>query len=215
MGSIIRGEGYTTDETKVHSSLISIPSDVKVLILVMPGTAFSTSEVNGLKTFASQGGRIFFVGENGGYYSYGLALENAFLASMGALMTNTGSCDAYPWQYGVGNVNSVPHQLTTGIVATGAGSFFMACVSRINLGPNDFALMTTTVLDGSLSPPPLVNGQRSAVVAAIAKIDLTLTPVVSASRRTPNTGAVRAQNLIAPQGTAGWTGSGPPPPPRP
>jgi hypothetical protein len=194
VGNIITGAGYTTAQTTLHSDLINIPSDVKVLILMMPGNAFTTSETNGLKTFASQGGRILFIGENGGYYAYGLAVEDAFLASMGGLMTNTGSCDAP----GV-IVNSVPHQLTAGISASGAGGFYMNCVSDINLGPNDFALMT----------------YGSSVVAAIAKINLTLTPTVAASQQAPNLGEVRVQNLIAPLGTAGWTSTGPPLPRRP
>jgi hypothetical protein len=204
VGNIITGEGFTTAQTTVHSDLNSIPSDVKVLILMMPGTAFATSEINGLKTFASQGGRILFIGENGFYYAYGLALEDAFLASMGALMTNTGACDAQ----GV-IVNSVPHQLTAGIAASGAGGFYMNCVSDVILGPNDFALMTYS----------------GVVVAGIAKIDLTLNSVSAPTPQVPNLSAMRApkssamsvQDPNARPGTAGWTGTGPPPatPPRP
>ncbi len=219
VGNIITGQGYTTVETLVHSDLINIPNDVKVVILMMPGNAFATPEINGLKTFASQGGRILFIGENGSYYGYGLSIEDAFLASMGALMTNTGSCDVQ----GEFTVTSVPHQLTAGIAASGPGGFMMDCVSRMNLGPNDFALMTTTNLDPFASLPPLMNGQPTAVVAAIVKIDLTLYSVSAQTRQAPHPSAMRMQSSSAMSvqnpdpnarpGTAGWKGTGPPPRP--
>ncbi|HEY5490263.1 MAG TPA: hypothetical protein VIK25_03625 [Gemmatimonadaceae bacterium] len=205
VGNIITGQGYTTIQTNLHSDLNSIPADVKVVVLVMPGTSFAVSEINGLKTFASQGGRILFIGENGGYYAYGLPIENAFLTSIGALMTNTGSCDAQ----GV-IVNSVAHQLTAGIAASGTGGFYMNCVSRINLGPNDFALMTTTNLDYYV---PLPVGQSVAVMAAIAKIDLTLLPLPLIQQ-----GGLRSMTeqgvgvKTKPMGLPGWTSTGPPPP---
>lgn len=196
VGNIITGQGYTTVQTSLHSDLNSIPADVKVVVLVMPGSSFAVSEINGLKTFASQGGRILFIGENGGYYSYGLPIENVFLANMGALMTNTGSCDAP----GV-IVNSVPHQLTAGMAASGAGGFYMNCVSRINLGPNDFALMTDSY------------GQ---VMAAIAKIDYTLlsppTLLLRGSSSMTEQGASGSQGSNPrPTGLPGWTSTGPPP----
>jgi len=113
---------------------------------------------------------------------------------MGALMTNTGAC-------GVNGVpaSSVPHQLTTGIAASGAGGLFMWCVSYINLGPNDFALMT--------------DASNGAVVAAIAKIDLTLLPFSSIQqsefRSMTDQGA---GGRAKPMGLPGWTSTGPPPP---
>lgn len=203
MKSLIEGLGYTTVQVAAHSSLNSIPSDVKLVILLTPGYSypavqFTVSEINGLKTFASQGGRILFIGENGGYYSNGLALEDAFLASMGAVMTNTGACDAP----GV-IVNSVPHQLTAGIAASGTGGVYMNCVSHMNLGPNDFALMN----------------YGGVVVAAIAKIDYTLIPVLALQMRgSDGMAALRAQGADAlqgakprPAGLPGWTTTGPPP----
>ena len=200
MSSLINSLGYSTTLTALHSDLYNIASDVKLVILQVPRGSFGVSEINGLKTFASQGGRILFIGENGGYYSYGLALEDAFLASMGALMTNTGACDAP----GV-IVNSVPHQLTTGIAASGAGGFYMNCVSHMNLGPNDFALMN----------------YGGVVVAAIAKIDYT--PITLSSRMQPVPGGITPLRVPGagpsilsvpkPMGIPGWTTTGPPPRP--
>ena len=45
-----------------------IPGDVRVVFLMTPTTAYSNGEVNNLKSFAAGGGRIVFIGENGGYY---------------------------------------------------------------------------------------------------------------------------------------------------
>ena len=197
MRTLIESMGYATAQTSLHGDLVSIPSDVKLVILMTPSYSyyapdFSVSEINGLKTFASQGGRILFIGENGGYYASGLAREDAFLQKMGAVMTNTGACDAP----GV-IVNSVPHQLTTGIAASGAGGVYMNCVSHMNLGPNDFALMN----------------YGGVVVAAIAKIDLTLLPLGSLQLRGFN--SVREQgdggSLRPVGGLPGWTTTGPPP----
>jgi hypothetical protein len=190
MGGIIRGEGYTTDVQTTHAALSNVPADVKVIMLVMPGVAFSSAEINGLKTFASQGGRIIFFGENGGYYSYGLALEDSFLSNMGAVMTNTGACDAP----GV-IVNSVPHQLTTGIAASGTGGFYMNCVSHMNLGPNDFALMNY----GGLT------------VAAIAKINYTLLPPTVSLRAGLRESEPAVGEARRPMGVSGWTSTGPVP----
>ena len=202
VGNIITGAGYTTATSTAHADLANIPSNVKVVILMMPGLTFGTPEINGLKTFASQGGRILFIGENGGYYGYGISIENDFLASMGALMTNNGACDAT----GV-IVTSNPDQLTTGIAATGPGGFYMNCVSDITPGPNDFTLMT-------------YNGN---VVAGIATIDFTLisdlrhppqAPIPSAMRMlSPSATSVQKPDPNARPGTAGWTGATPPPRP--
>ncbi len=202
MKSLIEGLGYSTVQVSLHSEMASIPGDVKLVILQTPGYSgaaqFTVSEINGLKTFASQGGRILFIGENGGYYSRGLALEDAFLANMGAVMTNTGACDAP----GV-IVNSVPHQLTTGIAASGTGGVYMNCVSHMNLGPNDFALMN----------------YGGVVVAAIAKIDYTLIPSLALQLRgAEGLAALRAEGAEALSGVRarrgglpGWTTTGPPP----
>jgi hypothetical protein len=93
----------------------------------------------------------------------------------------------------------------------------------MNLGPNDFALMTTTNLDPFASLPPLMNGQPTAVVAAIVKIDLTLYSVSAQTRQAPHPSAMRMQSSSAMSvqnpdpnarpGTAGWKGTGPPPRP--
>ena len=56
--------------TKVPSSsgsLTSIPSNVKVLFLWLPTVPYKGVEINALKQFAADGGRIVFVGEHSGF----------------------------------------------------------------------------------------------------------------------------------------------------
>jgi hypothetical protein len=102
---------------------------------------------------------------------------------MGALMTNSGSCDVY----GSYTVASAAHQLTTNIDAAedSPGAFMMNCASRITLGPNDYALFSTrNHLDPYVPVPP----NNTAIVAGIAKIDYALLPPPSLALR-----SVRAQ----------------------
>ena len=86
MKSLIEGLD-TTVQVAAHSSLNSIPSDVKLVIL-LTRVLVSGRPVHGERDQRPQDlarrAAAFFIGENGGYYSNGLALEDAFLASMGA-----------------------------------------------------------------------------------------------------------------------------------
>ncbi len=162
VAAAITAEGFTVESKNQHRDLETIPSDVKVIFLMMPGTTFAKAEYNALKTFASEGGRIVYVGENGGYYSYGLTLQDTFIRTMGGVMTNTGSCDAGGWI-----VKPYAHQLSTGIGEDNATGFYMNCVSRLNLGPNDYAIFR--------DPRTLIGGQMTVMVGA-AKIDYALIP---------------------------------------
>ncbi len=140
LASIIQGEGFTTVEASSHSVLTPVASDVKVIFLVAPGTAFTTSELNALKTFSSEGGRIVFVGENGSTYSYQSSVENPFLAAMGSSVRTNALCDA-----GGVIVNTLAHTLTTGISASGTGGFYMNCSSYLTgLGASDVALFRSS-----------------------------------------------------------------------
>jgi hypothetical protein len=164
--AIYQGEGYTPVQSTSHADLLVIPADVKLVLLVNPRIAFTNAEVNGLKTFASQGGRIVFVGEHSGYYGCCIAsVENDLMTKMGAQMINVGAVGVNgTW------VNTFAgHQLTAGIAASGTGGFYMFAVSYINPGPNDFVLMREV--------------GTNQVVAAVAKIDYTLLPIAPALRQ--------------------------------
>jgi hypothetical protein len=142
--------GYTlVDEA---SSLGAIPADVKVLFIWMPREVYGPAEVNALKQFASEGGRIVVVGENIWYYGEeGIAVENALLANLGSQLVNHGDCF-----FGFGITES-DHQLVSGVAQVE-----LPCASTMTPGPNDFAVAR--------------DPNSGNVVIAVTKIDLTPMP---------------------------------------
>lgn len=123
-------------------SLTSIPSEVKVLFLWLPKVPYTVDEINAMKLFASEGGRIIFIGEHEAYYrADGIALENQFLTNMGAVLRNTGSfyeCinDIQPGYQLLPSTSIFEHPITNGV-----NELLYACFSNIEPGPNDFVLM--------------------------------------------------------------------------
>lgn len=154
------GTGYTVDDVDdASASLTSIAANVKVIILALPMTSYSTAEINALKNFAGEGGRIVFVGEWDGFYGVGITVENDFLTNMGAVMRNTGGAvdcfDDPPAGYKVLPSSSLrSHQVTTGLA-----QLTIVCASVVQPGPNDYALFYDR--SGLL------------VLGAVAKVDLT------------------------------------------
>ena len=142
--------GYTI--VNDSGSLASIASDVKVVFVWTPVLNLPASYVNGLKKFASEGGRVVIVGENDGYMGVdGLATENKLLADLGAELTNQGGCDVS--ESGPAVVAGT-HQLLVGVTALN-----MACASSMTPGANDYVLFR--------------DAENNHVVGAVAKIDLT------------------------------------------
>jgi len=129
----------------------------KEIWLWMPEEAFDKDEINALKQFASEGGRVLFIGEWAGYYPpAGIAIENQFLLDMGAVMTNTGG--AVDCGYQTVQPSSLrPHQITAGLT-----NLTMACSSVLIPGVQDFPLY----LDQS----------NTNVLSAVATIDVTPLP---------------------------------------
>ncbi len=168
--STMSGQGYSVtyadDET---APLTTLGSDVKVVILVLPTQAYSDAEINALKAFASEGGRIQFVGEFQSFYGdAGIAVENEFLTKMGAQMQNTGgqvdcvTTDGYPV---IPESSLRAHQVTTGLA-----QLTVACASVVQPGPDDYPLVYDT------------SGEF--VLSAVAKVDLTpLTAATAAALR--------------------------------
>jgi hypothetical protein len=144
--------GYSlVDET---ASLANIPADVKVVFVWTPGGQVSIGDVNGLKLFAGQGGRVVVIGENEWFMgSEGVAAENQLLHDLGAQLTNQGGCLVNGAEYAQ---SEGTHQLVTGI-----SRIRMGCVSPMIPGPDDFVLF---------------RAPTGEVVGAVAKIDLTPLP---------------------------------------
>jgi hypothetical protein len=153
---VIQAEGFTfVAMSSSVGDLAVIPAQVKVIWLWMPTIAYTRDEINAFKKFASEGGRIIFVGEHGGFYPE-FAIENQFLADMGAQMTNQGAfinCGR----------NLLPQsQIATHQVTTGMTSAAMGCASQVIPGPNDFVLLRS--------------GGSDLPIAGVAKIDVTPLP---------------------------------------
>jgi hypothetical protein len=163
MVATMTGQGYNVSYTfsAADGILASIPSNVKVVVLVNPCQAFTKNDINGMKLFAAQGGRLVFVGEHSGYYGGCIPIENAFLTNMGALMTNVGNF--IDCGYNTQPAASLrPHQITTGMT-----NVRMACSSEVTLGPSDF--------------PLYYDLSNTKVLSAVATIDVTPLPSISSA----------------------------------
>jgi hypothetical protein len=151
----IEAEGLSVAElNSTGGSISSIPANVKSIFFWTPLVAFTLQEINTLKAFAAEGGRIVFIGEHDGYYpAAGLVLQNQFLGDMGAVMRNTGG--AIDCEYTVLPAGS----LRSGPLTEGLEQLTIACASVIELGPNDFALF--------------YDSSGESVLAGVAAIDVT------------------------------------------
>ena len=174
----LTGEGSTVvDGDDITTPLTSIDADVKLIILVVPIESYSTDEVNSLKSFAGQGGRILFVGEHESFYGPGIGVENEFLTDMGAVMNNTGGLvdcgrNVLP------STSLRSHQITAGL-----SQLAMACASEVEPGPNDYALFYDLT--------------NTRVLGAVAKIDLTPLAGLRVARpaRIKRSSALRANEI--------------------
>lgn len=153
MRTVITNEGYTiSDVFSTSGSLTSIPSNVKVVFLVMPTVAYTVEEINAFKSFAAQGGRLIFVGEHELFYE-NIEVENQFLLDMGAVLHNTGGALDCTYTT-IPEMSNREHPIMEGI-----DELTIACASVIEPGPNDFPLFYDTT--------------NTYVLAGVAKIDST------------------------------------------
>ncbi|MFO7721051.1 MAG: hypothetical protein R6W85_11485 [Gillisia sp.] len=153
MRDVITDEGYTiSDVFSTAGSLTNIPSNVKVVFLVMPTQVYTVEEINTFKSFAAQGGRIIIMGEHSFFYLH-IDVQNQFLLNMGAVLHNTGG--ALDCNYTtIPNTSNRVHPIMEGI-----DELTIACASVIEPGPNDFPLFYDTT--------------NTHVLAGVAKIDST------------------------------------------
>ena len=146
-----------------------------MIFLWNPTETFTPPEINALKAFAEEGGRVVFIGEWQGYYD-AITLENDFLAKMGAVMTNTGQ--AVDCGYNTLPQASLrPHQITQGMT-----NVTIACSSVLIPGPNDY--------------PLYYDSTNTMVLSAVATIDTTPIPLnfVAPSQMAPQTLTLPALN---------------------
>lgn len=161
MISTIEDEGFSLSSVNsTAGSITSIPADVKLIFLWMPMVEFTPAEVNTLKQFAAEGGRIVFIGEYQSYYTLtGLNVQNRFLEDMGAQLTNTGG------EFDCGYTVLPFVSLRPSAITEGLEQLTIACASEIVLGPNDYALFYDTT--------------NTRLLAGVASIDVTPLPLVA------------------------------------
>jgi hypothetical protein len=154
---VIQNEGFTLSFiSSSPGTLVNIPANVKSLWLWLPMQAYTNAEINAMKQFAAEGGRIVFVGEHEFFYGAGIPIQNDFLLKMGAVMRNIGlAVDCGYTTLPEASIRS--HQVTSGV-----NSLRIGCASVIEPGPQDFVLFYDT------------SGTR--VLAGVARIDTTPIP---------------------------------------
>jgi len=152
MTNVITQAGYTV--TTFSAALTSpIAPNIKVIFLWLPTVQFNLAEINNLKSFSSEGGRIVFIGEHAQFYGAGIPIENNFFLNMGAQMTNAGGL--FDCGFAIEPASSLrPHQVTTGVT-----QITVACASEVIPGPNDYPFMYDLT--------------NTHVLAAAAKVDVT------------------------------------------
>lgn len=137
-----------------ETPLTDIPQDVKVIFLWLPRIAYSLDEINNLKLFAEQGGRIVFIGEfNGFYEEIGFRTQNHFLENMGSDMRNIGGNLAC---FGIERLIPLsslrPHPITrdmTGVT--------FACASIVETGVNDYPFVYDRTFNQILASVAQIN----------------------------------------------------------
>lgn len=158
--SAMTGQGYTVSTISTSAgSLTSIPSDVKLIIFFLPTQAFTPVEINTIKQFAKDGGRVVFVGENPPTYGRYFPIENAFLSNLGSAMTNAGG------NFACSTADLSSSSLRAYQVTTGMTGLYVGCSSALTPGANDVALA--------------YDASNEQVLAAVTRVDTT--PLVQAA----------------------------------
>jgi hypothetical protein len=164
----IQGLGFTVEHVATSTgSVLTIPADVKVIFLFLPEVTFTVEEVNLLKVFASEGGRIVLVGEYNQYIGVDRAavrigVHNQLLADLGSGARNIGG--AFDCGLNTATADQIgSHQLTTGVTSLQFG-----CGSAMSLTLGDTPLL---VDDGSTANDLATLGcAGSCPIAATARI---------------------------------------------
>lgn len=139
-----------------ETPLVNIPQDVKVIFLWLPRIAYSLNEINNLKQFAEQGGRIVFIGEFDGFYeAIGFRVQNHFLENMGSDMRNIGGNLAC-----FGIERSIPeNSLRAHPITRNMTGVTFACASIVETGENDY--------------PFVYDRANNQILASVAQINTT------------------------------------------
>ena len=190
MKNEIVAAGYTVSVVNSSSgSISSIPSNVKVLFLWLPKVAFTGVEINALKQFASNGGRIVFVGEYPGFYGSSniTGVANPLLKDLGAksaISTATAVDNGFT-KVGASSINTSPgHQVTTGLTGIEHAATARMTVDsgdtvlwKDAAGSNDVAAAVKIDVSTQLptAAPTLTSISPASVLAGQSAVTMTLT----------------------------------------
>ena len=160
MSATLVAAGFNVVDVTSASATLDQPIDasIKVIFLLAPSTPFSTSEVDLLKQFSNEGGRVIFVSDHGDFYgTYVRSVENPFFVAMGAAIRandSVWSCGESTPKFAIPGTSIRPHQITAGLTG-----LQIPCSSDMVPGPLDFAL--------------IYDAGGTQVLAAVAQFDRT------------------------------------------
>ncbi len=119
--AVLNAAGYGVGNINSASGTLTaglVPLGVKVLVMWVPVTAYTPAEIDFLRLFVKQGGRIVYVGEWYGFFTpTGIATMNQFLAAFGSPSTYKNDAT-----YTAGWSRGAADQITTGVLAIVEGS---------------------------------------------------------------------------------------------
>ena len=194
----ITGMGLTISDVSsssvgTNTVLRSIPSNVKAIFLWMPIEFFAYDEINALKAFVGEGGRLVYLGENDGAYGAtagggflnGDGTQDSFLADMGSAMTRTGGAhDPGGVTLSNSSLTLSPSSSDKHPIMTNVTSLFVAASADVALGAVDATLFR--------------DSGNAVVLGAVARVSLTpISPPVSTRVMPRNVVAQRAASLNA------------------
>jgi hypothetical protein len=126
--------GMTVRQTaSTAGTLTNIAGDVKVLILVTPCQDFTLNEVNTIREFAAQGGRVVLLGEWTEIFGPCRDIENRLLMNMGSSLRSIDAALECDGQTGAVKEPAIrSHQITEGVASVTA-----FCAAELELGTAD------------------------------------------------------------------------------
>lgn len=135
MKTIITDAGFTLTDNNSGSQnrYASIPADVKVVFLWNPTVSFQKKEVNALKSFMTEGGRIVFVGENKDFVgANGINALNRLLNDLRVPMqVNSDNVDCAATTLAASSINGA------NLIMSGVGSLAINCASSTTMSASD------------------------------------------------------------------------------
>ena len=121
-------EGFDTEWIDTKLDQVSI-NDYDMLVMQLPKDGFSSAEVTAGLSFLDNGGRMFFIGEHGGFATYNTHISN-YVGELGGALSITSAYEYAIMDSGVGNLNFTDSSINAGVSQMG-----YRAASYINVDP--------------------------------------------------------------------------------